>query len=140
MVSLDNRVVLAHPIPTYLTSDNSTEKSAPAQARLSTATRPPISANRKKRTAHLAYERMTRQEQLDRSGLIYGMLALGFGGVLAILCWLRSEYLQDDWIGWVGRWLGALVFAAGAFVAIWFYRSLRSAQVLKREIEKEMQE
>jgi hypothetical protein len=137
-MSPGNRVVLANPIRTYLAPDDSTEKNAQPRVRFPVATRPPVSTQRKKRTAHLAYERMKQQEQLDHSGLVYGILATVFGGLLGLVSWLRSEYVQSDWVGWVGLWLGALIFAAGAFVTTWFYRSLRSAQVAKREIEKEI--
>ena len=139
LVSPGSRVVLANPIRTYLAPDNSTEKSEHPRVRFSAATRPPISAERRKRTAHLAYERVTQQEQLDHSGLVYGILAIVFGGFLGLLSWFRLEYVQSDWVGWVGLWIGALVFATGTFVTVWFVRSLRSTQVAKREIEKEMQ-
>ena len=140
LISPDSRVVLANPIRTYLAPGNSAEKSEQTRARFSATTRPPISAERRKRTAQLAYKRLTQQEQLDHSGLVYGVLAIVFGGVLGILGWLRSEYIQNDWIGWTGAWIGALVFAAGMFVTIWFFRSLRSAQAVKREIGKEMKD
>jgi DNA-directed RNA polymerase subunit RPC12/RpoP len=138
LVSPGSRVVLANPIRTYLAPDNSAEKSEHTRARFSVAPRPPISAQRRKRTAHLAYERVTQQEQLDHSGLVYGILAIVFGGFLGLLSWLRSEYVQSDWVGWAGLWIGALVLVAGTFVTTWFYRSLRSAQAAKREIEKEI--
>ena len=140
LVSPGSRVVLANPIRSYLTPENSDEESGHPQIRFSAPTRPPVSAERRKRTAQLAYERVTQQEQLDHSGLVYGILAIVFGGVLDILSWLRSEYVQSDWVGWVGLWIGALVFVAGAFVTTWFFRSLRSAQAAKREIKKEMQD
>ena len=139
LVSPGNRVVLANPIRSYLNPENSDEESGHQRIRFSATTRPPISAERRKRTAHLAYERVTQQEQLDHSGLVYGILAIVFGGLLGLLSWLRSEYVQSDWVGWVGLWIGALVFATGTFVTVWFVRSLRSTQVAKREIEKEMQ-
>jgi uncharacterized membrane protein YcjF (UPF0283 family) len=138
LVFADRRVVLANPIRTYLAPNNSAEKSEQTRVHFSATTRPPISAERRRRTAQLAYERVTQQQQLDHSGLVCGVLAIVFGGVLGILSWLRSEYIQNDWIGWAGMWIGALVFAAGMFVAIWFFRSLRSAQAVKREIEKEI--
>jgi DNA-directed RNA polymerase subunit RPC12/RpoP/uncharacterized membrane protein YcjF (UPF0283 family) len=138
LVSPGSRVVLANPIRSYLTPEDSDEKSEHLRIRFSATTRPPISTERRKRTAQLAYERMTQQEQLDHSGLVYGILAIVFGGVLGILGWLRSEYVQNDWIGWAGVWIGALVFAAGTFITILFFHSLRSAKSAKREIEREM--
>lgn len=138
LVSTGSRIVLANPIRTYLSSDRFMEKDESQQLRFSAASRPPISVERKKRTAQLAYERMTRQEQLDRSGLIYGILAIVFGALLGVLGWLRLEYIQTDWVGWLGLWIGVFIFALGLFVTIWFFRSIRSAQTVKREIEKEL--
>lgn len=137
-VLAEQRIVLANPLRTYLPSDASVEQDEHQRLHFSVAARPPLSPERKKKTAQLAYERMTRQEQVDRSGLVYGIFAIVFGGFLSSLCWFRTEYIQNDWVGWVGLWIGAGVFALGLLVTFWFLRSIRSAQAIKREIEKDM--
>lgn len=132
IVVAGNRVVLANPLRTYLRADAA--KTAP----FSVALRPPLSAQRKKRMAQLTYERVTSEEQLDSSGLIYGTLAIVFGAFLSLLSWLRLEQLQDDWLGRLGLGLGAGVVAIGVLAALWFWRSIRSARAIKRQAEREM--
>jgi DNA-directed RNA polymerase subunit RPC12/RpoP len=138
LVVAGSRVVLANPVRTYFAPDAPSEKDGRSPLQPSVATRPPVSAERKKKTARLAYERIAREEQLDRSGFVYGMLAILFGGFLGILSWLRLEYLENDWTGRIGLATGVCVVALGAFVSVRFFRSLKSAQAIKCEIEKEL--
>lgn len=138
LVSSDKKIVLANPLRTYLISDDAAAKDKHRNSQMPVGKRPPVSAERRKKTARFAYERMTQQEQLDHSGLAYGILAIVFGGLLGVLGWLRLEFIQSDWISWIGLWTGVLVFGFGTFLTIWFYRSIKSAKEIRREIEKEM--
>lgn len=138
VVSNGGRVILAHPIRSYLLSDNVEGREARPSSPPAFATRPPLSPERKKRAVRLMHERLVHQEQLYHSGLIYGILAVVFGGLLGLLSWLRSEYVSGDWTSWLGLGFGTIVFAIGLFVTIWFLRALKSVRVSKREIEKEM--
>jgi hypothetical protein len=140
LITPGNRVVLANPIRVYQRSDQEVEASEEESPRISVAIRPPVSAERKKRAAQLAYERMSLQEQLGKSGLIYGVAAIFLGGLVGLFSWLRSEFLDRDWISWLGLALGALLFVFGILGTAWFLRSLWSAQASKREIEEDMKD
>lgn len=137
LVSSGSRLVLANPIRAYLPAEDSTQAEHP-HLRFSTGKRPPVSAERKKRTMRLARERIAQQKQLCQSGLLYGILAIVFGGTLGTLGWLRLEALPGDWTGWLGLGIGAPVLAIGFFVTVWFWRALYAVRVDQREIEKEM--
>jgi hypothetical protein len=140
LVTPGNRVVLANPIRTYLRSDKPVEQSAEEIPPISVAIRPPVSAERRKRAAQLAFERMTVQEQLDHSGIVYGILAIVLGGFLGILSWLRSEFFDRDLVSAIGLLLGILLFVFGIFGTAWFLRSLLTARASKREIEEELKD
>jgi len=137
LVSSGNRLVLAQPIRSYLRVDES-EGEMQSRARFSTGVRPSVSAERKRRTARLARERIAQQKQLYQSGLLYGILAIILGGMLGILCRYRLESIQGDWIGWIGLGIGVVVLLIGFCMTLWFLRALGALRASQREIEQEV--
>lgn len=124
-----HKLILAHPIKTYLELDEKSK--APGTAEYLDPALPSgglqLSDRRRKRSAQLASERINQQKKSEHRGFAAGFILSILGGLLLLSTWARAFILGNDWLGFTGIAAGLFLIFLGLAVAIWFYRLMRSA-------------
>ena len=137
-VSIDNKVVLARPIQTYLEVD----EQPPADTERATASEPTevpqISDRRRRKAAEIAYERIAIEKKDLSRGFFFGSFFLVFGAVFLIISLARLLLVSNDWLNLVGLGFGLIFTALGGYLALWFHKLSRSLSNEEKTIKEEM--
>lgn len=128
----DRKIILANPLREYA------EGAIPADQDAVGLARAPISIQRRNRSAHIAFERVTQQRFAILRALVLGIIAMLFGGLLLFLVWARPFFATNDWIRFSGFILALGLCLLGAYMIILFSRALWSTDRVQAEIVKEI--
>ncbi|MCL4393243.1 MAG: hypothetical protein M1482_00195 [Chloroflexi bacterium] len=141
MLSPDNKLILAHPILTYLALDERRREPLTASsAAIAAPAIPPLSSRRRQKENELASERIAQQKKDLSRGFAASILFAVFGALFVLLGLLRFLLISDDWLNLLAFGIGAVFIPVGAYLARWHWLTARSLIEDEEQVTREREQ